>query len=388
MKNILSLGKMCCGCMGCQDICPKNCISFQPDSEGFLYPSVDNDKCISCGLCMRRCPVATEQKRAESPLVFAAKLKDADTVLKSTSGGIFSALAGAVLDQNGIVYGCAYDTNLTVRHIAVEKKSDLSRLRGSKYVQSNTEGVFKNVKQQLDSGRFVLFSGTGCQAAGLKAFLGKEYANLCVVDIVCHGVPSPLLFKTYLKWMSQKVDGTVTEYNFRNKEKSGWDLVMKAKGPRKQISKYGFFDPYYCAFLEGKTYRESCYKCKFAKSERVSDITLGDYWGIEKEHPGFYDKKGVSLVLINTEKGQFYWNAISKQVDCMPSGIEKAAQMNRNLLEPSRRPLCRDTIYQGIEDNPNAYIKNKLRTGMRIKTRVKRLVPSSVKGRIKNLLKK
>lgn len=387
MKNILSLEKSCCGCMGCQDICPKNCISFHPDTEGFLYPAVDKDNCISCGVCLQHCPVAVDLERAESPLVFAAKLKDTNTVLKSTSGGVFSALANAILDQNGIVYGSAYDADLTVRHIAVEKRNDLEKLRGSKYVQSNTEGVYKKIKEQLNNGRFILFSGTGCQAGGLKAFLGKEYPNLFTVDIVCHGVPSPLLFKTYLEWMSQRLKGTVTEYSFRNKEKSGWDLVMKAKSPQKQISRYGFFDPYYCAFLEGKTYRESCYKCKFANSKRVSDITLGDYWGIEKEHPDFYDKKGVSLVLINSEKGKKLWNEVKNQTAYIVSDIDKASQMNKNLLSPSIRPFSRDTIYTGFDGNFNTYVKTKLHTGPRLKTRMKRLIPKTVKSHIKQMLK-
>lgn len=355
----MKVGKDCCGCGACEQLCPKNCITFEYDSEGFLYPQVNADLCTDCGLCAKRCPITSDVKRGKNPEVYAAKYTDRDTVFNSTSGGIFISLALNVLEKGGIVFGCAYDENLVANHIAVESKDELYRLQSSKYVQSETRGIFAKVKKELENGREVLFSGTGCQAAGLKAFLNKDYPNLLIADIVCHGVPSPKLFAKYVDFMGKKLGGKLTEYNFRSKEKRGWDLYYKASNDKKSKSDYGFFDAYYNAFLTCKTYRESCYSCKFANSERAGDITLADYWGIQKIHPEFFDNNGVSLVLVNSERGRKAWEEISGNVKAIPSTIEKAAVQNINLVAPSKRPSCRDSIYDGIDGDFDLYVKTK-----------------------------
>lgn len=382
----MQLGKSCCGCSGCEQMCPKNCISMKPDHEGFLYPEVDESICIECGICIKHCPILTDVSRCNIPKVYAAKYKDRGSTFKSTSGGLFIPIAKSVLSMGGVVFGCAYDENLVAKHIKVETEDELYRLQSSKYVQSDTREIYKQVKTELQNGKEVLFSGTGCQAAGLRSFLGKDYGNLLITDIVCHGVPSPKLFKNYIDYMGKKLGGTLTSYNFRSKEKRGWDLYYKAENGQKSKSDYGFFDPYYSAFLYCKTYRESCYECKFANKNRVSDITLADYWGIQKFHPEFFDENGVSLVLVNTEKGKKYLEKIKDKLEIIESDYDKASVMNANLVHPSKRPSCRDSIYDGFDcGNFETYAKTKLAFKINPKTKIKKMIPLGVKRFLRKL---
>lgn len=382
----MQLGKGCCGCSGCEQICPKNCISMQKDNEGFFYPVVDEDVCVDCGACVKHCPMITDAPRCSEPKVYAAKYKDRESTFKSTSGGLFIPIAKNILSDGGIVFGCAYDENLVAKHIAVESENELCRLQSSKYVQSDTRGIYEQVKSALKSGRQVLFSGTGCQVAGLKTYLSRDYDNLLTVDIVCHGVPSPELFKNYIDYMGKKLGGSLTSYNFRSKEKRGWDLYYKADNGKKSKSDYGFFDSYYSAFLYCKTYRESCYECKFANKNRVGDITLADYWGIQKAHPEFYDENGVSLVLVNTEKGNKCLTKIKDKLDIIESDYDKASVMNSNLVHPSERPACRDSIYDGFDcGNFETYAKTKLAFKINPKTKIKKMIPLGVKRFLRKL---
>lgn len=382
----MTLGKNCCGCYSCEQICPKSCITFKRDNEGFMYPFVNENDCISCGACIKHCPILSIKQEKKQPTVFAAKYKNRDLTFKSTSGGVFIAFANYVLEKGGIVFGCAYDENLVAHHIGIENKKDLYKLQSSKYVQSDIQNIYSKIKNELSKDRYVLFSGTGCQSAGLMTFLGKEYDKLINIDILCHGVPSPELFKNYINYMGKKLGGNLTEYNFRSKEKRGWDLYYKASNNKHSKSDYGFFDPYYNAFLNCKTYRESCYNCKFANTNRISDITLGDYWGIKKMHPEFYDNNGVSVVLLNREKGTAIWNKIKQNIDFIPSTVEKAAVMNGNLVESSKRPLCRDTIYDGFDGDFDSYINTKLAFKINPKTKIKKMIPVKLKDIIKKYI--
>ena len=199
-------------------------------------------------------------------------------------------------------------------------------------------------------------------------------------------MPSPKLFKNYIDYMGKKLGGTLTSYNFRSKEKRGWDLYYKAENGQKSKSDYGFFDPYYSAFLYCKTYRESCYECKFANKNRVSDITLADYWGIQKFHPEFFDENGVSLVLVNTEKGKKYLEKIKDKLEIIESDYNKASVMNANLVHPSKRPSCRDSIYDGFDcGNFETYAKTKLAFKINPKTKIKKMIPLGVKRFLRKL---
>lgn len=388
VNNILSVGKNCCGCNACEQICPKKCIRFVSDKEGFAYPQVDDKLCVDCGICLSHCPVATDVHRGKNPEVFAAKFNDRDITFKSTSGGVFMALALFVLSKNGVVFGCAYDENLVAKHIEVSDKAELYRLQSSKYVQSDTKDIYTKVKLALKADKYVLFSGTGCQVAGLKAFLGKNYDKLFTTDIICHGVVSPKLFEKYVDYMSKRLGGKLSDFNFRSKEKRGWDLYYKATTDTKSKTDYGFFDPYYNAFLTGKTYRESCYNCKYANPERAGDITLGDYWGIQKMHPDFYDENGVSLVLVNSDKGKELWKNVADKITFIPSTLEKATILNGNLTAPSERPACRDTIFDGLDGDFDVYVKTKLAFKINPKTKLKKMIPPKMKRMILKLIRK
>lgn len=388
MDNISVLGKDCCGCTACEQLCPKKCITFREDSEGFMYPAVDESVCISCGICVKHCPVITPPHCDGVQSVYASKYRDEKAVRESTSGGIFIPLAKSTLDKGGIVFGCAYDGKLTARHIGIESESELYRLQGSKYVQSNLSGVYSRVKKELQSGRQVLFSGTGCQVAGLRSFLGRDFENLFTVDIVCHGVPSPRLFEKYLDYLGKNLGEPVKSYNFRSKKRHGWGLFYEAETDRASKGGDGFDDPYYNAFLNCKTYRESCYSCRFASCDRQGDITLADFWGIEYINPKFYSKDGVSLVLVNTEKGRKMWKSLEGCIESVDSTIEQAVEMNKNLSAPSHRPDCRDTIYDGFDGDFDSYVMQKLYVKPNMKRKLKALIPISVKGKIKHMLKK
>lgn len=391
MKNILELDKKSCtGCRMCEQICPVKAIKMVENNEGFIEPVVDNNKCINCGLCVKRCPQLNNilDENSRTIEVYAAKNKNIEEQKTSSSGGIFSVLSNYVLDKNGKVYGCTLDDNLNIKHIGISNKSELNKIKGSKYVQSNTENTFEEVKEDLKNNKFVLYSGTPCQIAGLKAFLGKEYNNLITVDLVCHGVPSPKLFKAYLKWLENKNDSKIKTYEFRNKEKNAWGLTAKIVFENGKI-KYvkAETDPYYKTFLDSKTYREVCYNCKYANENRVGDITLADYWGIEKEHPEFYDENGVSAILINTIKGKEIFEKVRENIEVEKSTLEKVARKNGNLTHSSKRDVVRDNAYEQVNFLQfEKGMKKNLDFKVKSLDKIKSIIPHKVKVKIKKVL--
>lgn len=381
----------CTGCRACEQICPKNCIEMVENEEGFLYPKVNEEQCINCGLCKKTCHIQNAPSRAEffeKSEVYAMKPKTEEVAINSTSGGMFVILAKYILSQNGIIYGCEFDENLIARHIAIDSIKELNKLRGSKYVSSNTLSTYKEVKENLKNNKLVLYTGTPCQIAGLKKFLNHEYDKLITVDIVCHGVPSQKLFSTYIEWLENKLGDKIKTYEFRNKEKSGWGLGFTAKiVTQKDKVKYlkADFDPYYSAFLSGKTYRESCYQCKYANIERIGDFTIADFWGIEKIKPKFYSKDGISLVVINNQKAKDIFEKMSADILLEKTNIDDAIVKNHNLKEPTKRLNERNDIYSQIQDFEscaNTYMlpKNK------VKTIIKNSIPQSFKIFIKKYL--
>lgn len=382
----------CCGCSSCSQKCPKNAIVMKENEEGFLYPTIDEKKCINCGLCIKVCPQlkACAEKKQQYPKAYAVYNKNINELSKSSSGGMFSVLANYVLENDGIVIGAAYDDNNVVKHICIESKNELEKLRGSKYVQSDINNTYKIAEQKLKENKFVLFTGTPCQIAGIKAYLGKEYQNLILADIVCHGVPSPRLFKTYLNWLEQKYKSKIKSYNFRSKEKRGWGLTAKIitkNGDINYISSEK--DPYYDNFLECKTYRKSCYQCQYTSFIRESEITLADYWGILAVHPDFYSEKGVSLVIINNEKGEMLFKKLLDKIEYIETDLEKASVKNINLKRPSAEPEQRKRIYNGLKTKEvNEYVKENLKITFNLKKKIKSMVPYQVKLMVKNIRRK
>lgn len=303
----------CCGCGACAQSCPKNCISMEPDSEGFLYPKVDETQCVNCGLCEKVCPILLKQKPDSIKVAaYAAYTSNSELREKSSSGGIFSLLAQEILNRGGTVAGAAFDADFSVRHILVETDAELDRLRGSKYVQSRMEDTYVQIRDLLKQGRPVLFTGVACQIAGLKAFLGREYENLYTVDVLCHGVPSPKVWAHYRREQAQIHGTTLEEVSFRDKRK-GWRHYSMALNFAEGVEycRPGAEDTYLRVFLRDLCLRPSCHSCRFKDFPRLSDLTIGDAWGIERHMPDLDDDHGTSVVLVNSEKGMGLWNAVA-----------------------------------------------------------------------------
>ena len=307
MDSISLIGKSaaCVGCEACAQICPKKCISMENDSEGFIRPRIDIAECLNCGMCRKVCPIVNKPAfNGFETKAYAAYSTNEGERLASSSGGLFSLIAAAVLAEGGTVFGAAFDDSFAVNHVNVESKTDISMLRGSKYVQSRMDGTYRRVLNELKSGRRVLFSGTICQIAGLKAYLQKEYANLLCVDVLCHGVPSPKVLHRYIEHLEERHRAKITHLEFRNK-KHGWKsycVTAEFSNGTKYESAF-HNDTYMKLFLENICLRPSCYACAFNEVDRVSDITLGDCWGVENVLPEMDDNNGTSVVLVHTETG-------------------------------------------------------------------------------------
>lgn len=296
--------EQCCGCMGCKTICPQNAISLSKDEKGFIYPKVDPDLCVDCGVCMERCcfPEKNGQEQ-EAKSTWAYRIRDKQILDDSTSGGAFTALSDLILDNGGVVAGCIIDENFTAFHTITAEKTVRDQMRRSKYVQSNTDGIFQSVRQELQRGRQVLFIGTPCQAAQMAGYAENERDRLIVCDFLCHGVPNNDFFKEHIRYLEEAYGCKAIKYFFRGK-KYGWnhmleEVVLDGGNVRgdKKVQAYSRF------FYSGVSLRPSCRSCRYRSIERSSDITIGDFWGIEKLL-GKTDNRGYSLVMANTQRGQ------------------------------------------------------------------------------------
>ena len=355
----------CCACTACEHACPVKAISFVKDEEGFIYPNIDKNKCIDCRLCARVCPIETPSySNTESPSVYAAMVKDVQQRKKSSSGGIFYSIASWIIQQGGKVYGATMDDALKVKHIGVETTKDLDKLRGSKYVQSNLKDVFTDIRQQLKDGRWCYFVGTGCQVAGLKSFLRKDCDNLLTSDLVCHGVPSQWLFDQHIQYIEKKYSGKVSDYLFRDNEAWGGCEIFNLTNSKGKVKHYKLpsynLSPYLYSFMHAMTYRYSCYDCRFARIPRQGDITLADFWGVNEFFPNIDSTNGVSLVLVNNEKGFDIIEKIKVECDMRVSTISEGAKHNGNILHVSEMHSCRTHIYHDIKEQGYKAIAKKI----------------------------
>ena len=339
----------CTGCAACANSCPMQCIQMDADAEGFLRPEVDTKRCINCGACHRACPILYPKRCDNKTVAYAAMHTDENIRIVSTSGGVFSILCQWIFDHDGAVFGAAYTDTFSVEHRCVRSMGDLSALRTAKYTQSLIGDSFQKVKHLLSEGHYVLFSGTPCQIGGLQAFLGKDYEKLILVDLVCHGVPSPAVWSRYIDYRSQTdASGAApVDINLRSKD-TGWPgySVHFCYENGIKYSVQNSEDPFMRCFIGNLCLRPSCYDCQFKGISRSSDFTLGDYWGVWNQVPNYYDGKGTSIVLIHSEKGCKIWADIETQIQSREVDIAHCMDENVAAIQPAEMPEMRGPFMQ------------------------------------------
>lgn len=387
----------CTGCQACKQVCPKNAIDMIEDEEGFLYPK-KNSNCIECGLCEKICPLQNEiSNKTIEQEVYAGEYKDKDILRKSSSGGAFTAICKSFCDKNYVIFGAKFDSNFQVKHDYIEDINEIDIFRKSKYVQSDINNMYLKAREFLNKGKKVVFSGTPCQIAGLKSFLNnKEFENLLCVDIICHGVPSAKVWNQYIKYVEKKYNSRIKDINFR--EKITKNNICNSKGIKielengKTIIEDNIKNYYLRAFQRELLFRPSCKKCKFANSNRISDITIGDCWGINKIHPELDVHKGVSLIVINTEKGNKIKEKLEEYMNLQKLDLNFAIKENAQFREPTKFHKNRDKFYKNIDNNIEfdkkikKYAKESYK--ITIKKNITKLIPKRIKKIIKNKLKK
>ena len=357
----------CSGCHSCYNICPKKCIIMKEDQEGFWYPEVDVNQCINCGLCEKRCPILNDMKVDNQSQAYACYNKDEIIRKGSSSGGVFTLLASLVIEKGGIVYGATFNNENMVEHIKVDNINDLNKLRGSKYVQSKIGNTYFEIKDYLNQGRPVYFSGTPCQIDGLLAFLNKKYDNLILQDIVCHGVPSPKVWKKYLEQFNIEEDANIS---FRDKS-TGWDSYSFTIDQKEKFTQLSSQNEYMKVFLKNLCLRPSCYDCQSKSLHRNSDITLADFWGINYIYPKLYDNKGTSLVFINSQKGKELFENIKQSIEYKEVDIKEASKYNPSLYKSVSIPNKRNKYMENIFNNDfNKYSKKYIKTPFLLKLKV------------------
>ena len=370
----------CCGCSACVSACPIGCITIEEDEEGFVYPKVDLSACVDCGLCEKVCPIIDSPKSNEKLMeAYAAYTPNENIRASSSSGGVFSELAGYVIKNGGAVFGAEMDGVSIAEHRCCESEAELKLIRGSKYTQSNIGDAYKKTKEILSEGRMVLFSATPCQVAGLLSYLKKPYDNLYTIDIVCHGVPSAKAWRSYVRFREKHFSSEITGICFRDK-KRGWknySLSFSLKnGKCKTID--AATDPYMIGYISNLYLRPSCYECAFKGNNHVSDITLGDYWGVEKLHPDMNDDKGVSLLIINSSKGNALLENAIGNIICEKTDFNKAIKGNRSYFSSSPQAKNRSRFLSSLDNRKrfdslvNSFCKQKLT--IRVKRKIKNII--------------
>lgn len=369
----------CNGCSACAAVCPKNCITMLPDELGFLYPQIDENLCIDCGLCEKNCPVFNKSEIETLPKAYAVKNIDEKVRMQSSSGGAFTAVAEKILADGGVVFGAAFTADFkAVHHIAVYNSEDLQKLRGSKYVQSRIGNSFTMAKEELKKGKKVLFTGTPCQIGGFLSFLQKDYHNLYTQDIICHGVPSPSVWEKYVELREKEAGAGTSSVSFRYKN-TGW-ATYSVQMKFQNCAEYCVInpdDPYMKGFLDNIYLRSSCYDCAFKTIRRRADITLADFWGVWGVLPEMYDDRGTSLVIANSEKGMSLINSIENQIKIVETDIIEAVKLNYAAEKsvpnnPRREQFISDFQNQPFEKTLKKYCSPYWKS--HLKLRIKRIL--------------
>jgi coenzyme F420-reducing hydrogenase beta subunit len=383
---VVGEAERCDGCEACASVCPAACIELREDEEGFRYPRVDPAACTECGACEEVCPALSPSPAPGSaaPAVFAARSLDAATRAASSSGGVFSAIAEDVLARGGAVFGARFDGSLQLGHAAAERLADLAALRGSKYLPSLVGGAFEGVRRTLEAGRPVAFVGTPCQVGGLRAFLHARPArgDLVTIDLVCHGVPSLRAFRAYTGWLERRQASRLTGLEFRGK-RTGWkrfEVVATFEDGAEYRAPFGD-DPYMRAFLWNLCLRPACHACRWARIPRVGDLTLGDYWGIERVRPDLDDDRGTSVVLVSTPRGEEALARVRGRLAVDATALEAAVAGNVCLVRPVPASPGRPAFLRDLAAAPfETVMKRHLRDRPPLLRRVARRVRSSLRS--------
>lgn len=366
MNSVFTGKENCCGCSACQQICPASAIAMEPDKEGFLYPVINQAACIDCEQCVQVCPLIKEGNAKEPVFAnaYAAKHKADDVKMTSTSGGAFTALSDYILKQNGVVYGVDFAENFKICHKKARTAPERDRFKISKYAQSDLKDTFADIETELSHGTPVLFTGTPCQTAGLRSFIGNHPAakNLYVCDIICYGIPSPLIWQEYLRHLEVKYGDKIESVHFRskvfawNRPNSNRNFMCTTKNcPQPHVE-----DDYYTLYFSARTImRPSCSQCRFTDSRRAADITIADYWGIEKYVPEFMDSKGVSLILINSAKGKRLFEQVKQDLDYAERPAAECLAEQQRLREPVKFPENRGQFWEDYYTHGFPYLIDK-----------------------------
>lgn len=341
----------CCGCHACYNVCPKNAIEMIEDDKGFKYPNINEDVCINCNLCEKVCPVLKKVEVENIPVSYACYNKNEEVRKNSSSGGIFTLLAEKILEKNGVIYGASFNDAWLVEHIRIDNKDELYKLQTSKYLQSSINDTYKQAKNDLDNNKLVLFTGTPCQVNGFISYLrGKTYDNLYTQDIICHGVPSPKVWKKYLKYREELDGKHPMRINFRQKDE-GWNMFALLLQYKDSVYKTNHRDDLFMqAFLRNACLRDSCYNCSFKSKNRQTDITLADFWEVENIVPEFNDNKGTSLLIVNTEKGEKLFESIKNKMIFQESDFESSIRPNPSIYESVSKPKNSEEFFDNLDN--------------------------------------
>ncbi len=391
----------CSGCGVCVSACPKDAISLIANEKGFVYPVIDEKKCVSCGLCKQVCGYNSPPEFKNSIKSYAVSNKDIEAVKKSASGGAFEVIAKHVIKRGGFVYGVSMEKSehgITPRHVEISKVEDLEKLQGSKYVQSDAGLIYKLVRKRADEGALILFSGTPCQIAGLKNYLRKDYSNVILLEIICHGVPNAKLFSDFISYYENKNNSTIEQFLFRDKSRGqGYTTktIYNKNGKRRIKIGKGELTAYIRFFSKSLILRESCYECPFAQIDRVADITVGDFWGYSKEYPvkqnnPLNEKNGVSCLMVNSAKAQVLVDDCFDSLYAHEAELDRIAKHNKQLNAPTEKPKDREIVidtyvregYAGLEKLYwRKYPKDK------VKYIISLIIPTDFKNGIRRIIK-
>lgn len=370
----------CCGCLNCINSCPQKCIALEKDEEGYVYPKINIDKCINCGICENKCPLLKTKSISQktTPIVYGLYNKNQKIRKKSTSGGFFYQLAKYVIEHQGIVFGVKYDKNMNVIHDYTEKEQGIFDFMGSKYVQSNVGDIFIKIKDFLKENRLVLFSGTPCQTAALKIFLNQEYDNLICCDFVCEGVPSNYYFDVYKHHYENEYKSKIVKFEFRNK-KNGWLNFSNYIEFENGKKKYVFRNEFSLSQLlySGISTRPSCMECKYKELKSGSDFKMADFWKVSQSENTKYNYYGVSHIVINSEKAKRIFEKVSNNFEVFDSSYEEILKLNNSIKECESSENEKTELLYQIKDKTDeevfAIINNKFKQTFvkRVKTKFK-----------------